>query len=207
MFSYIKGFLVEKTPTSVVLECNNIGYDIKIPLSTYEKLGVKNSEVRLYVHLAVSEDDLKFYGFYTHAEKELFLLITTVSGIGPKIGLSILSAMSVASFIRAVRTDNDDALTIVPGLGKKKSQRLILELKDKLASFEALEIASYDEPGVDRVAAEAEVALQTLGYKQSDIRSAFDAILAKESVGSSELLIKMTIQYLYKGNAPGKKKG
>ncbi|MCB5230949.1 MAG: Holliday junction branch migration protein RuvA [Candidatus Cloacimonas sp.] len=207
MFSYIKGYLVEKSPVKAVIECANIGYEIQIPLSTFEKLGVIGTETKLFTHLAVSDDGLRLFGFHTHAEKELFLLITNVSGFGPKIGLSILSSMSVTTFLNAVRNDDDKVLTIAPGLGKKKSQRLVLELKDKVASFEALEIAEYEGVGVNKMAAEAETALLTLGYKTSDIRAAFDNIIETEENITSEMLIKLTIQHLYKSSASTKKKG
>ncbi len=199
MFSYLKGKLTEKNPTKVVIDCNGIGYEMSIPLSTYEKLSAPEREVKLHVHLVVSEDDMKLYGFYSQEEKELFRLLISLSGVGPKIAISILSAMSIQNFIKFVRTENDKALTIIPGLGKKTAQRLILELKDKLSSLPLLNMPDQTVEGVDRYIAEAESALITLGYKQPDISYAIEDLLSREKdIESSEQLIKMTIQNMYK---------
>ncbi len=206
MFSYIKGKLVEKNPMTVVIDSGGIGYEIHIPLSTYEKLGPLEKESRLLIHLVVSEDDMKLYGFHSPEERELFRLLISISGIGPKIALSVLSALTVASFVKSVRTENDKALTIVPGLGKKTAQRLILELKDKLGSLTALSLAESSVSGIDRLISEAETALITLGYKQPDIGFALDELIKEEKeINSSEKLIKMAIQHIYKNRYTGKK--
>jgi len=207
MFSFINGKLAEKTPMKIVLDCNGIGYDIRIPLSTYEKLDKLQEETKLLVHLVVSEDDMKLYGFYTNEERELFRLLISISGIGPKIALSVLSAMTIQTFIKSIRTENDNALTIVPGLGKKTAQRLILELKDKLTTMQIFTISDSAVEGVDKILIEAETALITLGYKQSDISIALEELLKEEQeIKTSEELIKKTIQYLYKNRYTGKKK-
>ncbi len=207
MFSFLQGKLSEKTPMKIVLDCHGIGYEIRIPLSTYEKLGTLQQEIRVLVHLVVSEDDMRLYGFHTEEERELFRILISLSGIGPKIALSILSAMSIQTFIKAIKTENDSALTIIPGLGKKTAQRLILELKDKLSSLQIMTLPDTDVDGLDRLVAEAETALFTLGYKQPDIGLTMEELLKGEyKIESSEQLIKMTIQHLYKNRYPGKKK-
>jgi len=191
---------------TVVIDSGGIGYEIHIPLSTYEKLGPLEKESRLLIHLVVSEDDMKLYGFHSPEERELFRLLISISGIGPKIALSVLSALTVASFVKSVRTENDKALTIVPGLGKKTAQRLILELKDKLGSLTALSLAESSVSGIDRLISEAETALITLGYKQPDIGFALDELIKEEKeINSSEKLIKMAIQHIYKNRYTGKK--
>lgn len=207
MYSFIKGILAEKTPMKIVIDCNGLGYEIRIPLSTYEKLGKINEVVKLLVHLAVSEDDMRLYGFHAVEEKELFLLLISISGIGPKIALSVLSAMTVQSFVKSIRTENDSALTIVPGLGKKTAQRLILELKDKLTALQLASLPESSLDGIDKLVVEAETALITLGYKQPEIGYALDDILKDDKeITSSEQLIKKTIQSLYKNRYTGKKK-
>jgi Holliday junction DNA helicase RuvA len=207
MFSFLRGKLSEKTPMRVVIDCNGVGYEVGIPLSTYEKLGNPEQEISLHVHLAVSDDDLKLFGFFSVEEKELFRLLITISGIGPKIALSILSAMSITNFVKFVRTENDQALTVIPGLGKKTAQRLILELKDKLASLPALTITGAAVEGIEKYIQEAESALVTLGYKQTEISYAIEDLLKQEiNIGSSEELIKMTIQNMYKKRSRGKAK-
>ncbi len=195
MISHIRGMVIEKNPVRTVIEANNIGYDIKIPLSTYEKLPSINEEILLYIVMTMSDDEIRLYGFSSQQEKDLFKLLVTVNGIGPKIALSVLSAMSYQNFIKSVQTENDKLLTIVPGLGKKTAQRLILELRDKL------DIVSDYVPGMadkNHIVAEAETALLTLGYKLPDIRKTIEHIWEDDKFKSSELLIKMTIQSLYK---------
>lgn len=207
MFSYLKGKLTEKTPMRIVLDCSGIGYEIRIPLSTFEKLGDQDEEAKLFVHLSLSDDDMKLYGFHSFEEKELFLLLISIAGIGPKIALSILSAMTVRNFAKFIRTENDNALTIVPGLGKKTAQRLILELKDKLSSISLLSLPDEPAEGRDKLLAEAESALVTLGYNASDISIAIEDLYKEEAeITSSEQLIKKTIQYLYKNRYTRKKK-
>lgn len=191
----------------IVLDCNGVGYEIRIPISTYEKLGPLQQEMELLVHLVVSEDDMRLYGFHTLQEKELFRLLITISGIGPKIALSVLSAMQVQNFIKFIRTENDKALTMIPGLGKKTAQRLILEMKDKISSFPVLSLPDSPVDGVEKLAAEAESALMTLGYKQPDVGFVIENLLSEEKdITTSEQLIKQAIQNLYKKRYTSKKK-
>lgn len=199
MISYISGILVSKSPVRVVLDCNNIGYDLRIPISTYEKLPALNKEVKLEIHMVVSDDDIRLYAFHTWQEKELFVLLTTVNGIGPKIALSILSAMSWQAFVKNVCSENVDSLTIVPGLGKKTAQRLILELKDKIASSDLASSTDDVDDQKMKLINEAEAALVTLGYKLPDVRKTLKKMVTEENIDSSELLIKAAIRHIYRG--------
>jgi Holliday junction DNA helicase RuvA len=135
MFEYIKGKLVEITPTKITIEANNIGYNIFIPLSVFSHLPEKNSEILCYTFLVVKEDSHTLYGFLEKCEKELFKLLITISGIGPKIALLIIGNIEFNNFQRALKTSDIDLICRVPGIGKKTAERLIIELRDKIKTL------------------------------------------------------------------------
>lgn len=197
MISYLKGKLIEKTPVMVVIECSNIAFEFKIPLSTFEKLPSLGMSVQINVHVNVSDDGLKLYGFYSVQEKELFKLLITVTGIGPKLAVSILSAINWQTFIKHLSNDDEKALTAVPGLGKKTAQRLILELKDKIEKTSLLSISEKIEDSQLKIIKEAETALLTLGYKSLDIRPIIEECINNDNITTSEQLIKMVIKMMY----------
>ena len=169
MIGFLRGKLVEALPTQVVLEVNGVGYEALIPLSSYDKLPQPGQDVKLLTHLAVREDAHTLYGFMTAAERELFrLLIDTVSGIGPKIALNILSGISVTAFRGAVANSDIKALSQISGVGRKTAERIVVELKDKIGAAGAWEAASAQRalsPEAQRVN-DAVLALMALGFKQ-----------------------------------------
>src|SRR5574342_491050 len=130
MIARISGSLLEKSPTRVLVEVSGIGYEILIPLSTFDKLGALGENASLYTHLHVREDALQLFGFATAAEKQLFQYLLSVTGIGPKVAQSILSGCSVETFCRYIAQNEIAALTSIPGIGKKTAERLVLELRD-----------------------------------------------------------------------------
>lgn len=195
MFAYLNGLLKEKTPFSCIIECAGVGYDIRIPISTYEILPATEHQVKLLMHYHVSDDDIRLFGFSTEAERLLFRQLISISRIGPKIALSILSAMSVQNIIQAILHEDDRILATIPGLGKKSAQRLIIELKDKIAEIPQISLEMVPGQKQD-ILLEAESALLSLGYKLPEIRTAFQDFKAEEL--SLEDIIKRTIQYLYR---------
>ena len=132
MYAYIRGKLEYKSNDSVVIEASGVGYAITVPLSTIENIGSVGEEVKVYTSLHVREDVMALYGFGTREELNMFELLKTVSGIGPKVAISVLSSISPSKFALAVITDDIKTLTQVQGIGKKTAQRIILELKDKI---------------------------------------------------------------------------
>ncbi len=133
MITFLHGRLVEALPSLIVVEVNGVGYEVHVPLSTFDRLPSTGSEVQILTHFAVREDAHILYGFLTATERDLFrLLINTVSGIGPRIALSILSSLSVSAFRSAVAAGDFKALSAVNGVGKKTAERIVVELKDKL---------------------------------------------------------------------------
>src|SRR5512140_517644 len=169
MIGFLHGQLVEALPTQVLLEVNGVGYEVLIPLSSYDKLPQPGQPVRLLTHLVVREDAHTLYGFMTSPERELFrLLISTVSGIGPKIALNILSGISVTAFRGAVANGDVKALSQISGVGKKTAERMVVELRDKFGAAGVWEAASAQRalsPEDQRVN-DAVLALMALGFKQ-----------------------------------------
>jgi holliday junction DNA helicase RuvA len=195
MFAYLNGLLTEKTPFSCIIDCAGVGYDVRIPISTYESLPANEHNVKLLIHYHVSDDDIRLFGFATEPERLLFRQLISISRIGPKIALSILSAMSVQNIIQAILHDDDRILATIPGLGKKSAQRLIIELKDKISDIPQITLENIPGQKQD-VLLEAESALLSLGYKLPEIRTVFRDFQDEEL--SLEEIIKRTIQYLYR---------
>jgi Holliday junction DNA helicase RuvA len=169
MISFLQGRLVEALPTQATVEVHGLGYDVLIPLSSFDKLPQPGQEVKLLTHLAIREDAHVLYGFATSAERELFrLLIHTVSGIGPKIALNILSGISVTAFRGAVANGDVKALSQISGVGKKTAERIVVELKDKVGAAGAWEAASAQRAlsPEDQKVNDAVLALVALGFKQ-----------------------------------------
>jgi len=178
----LHGKLVEILPTQITVDVNGVGYELLIPLSSYDKLPQPGAEVRILTHLAVREDAHVLYGFMTPAERELFrLLINTVSGIGPKIALNILSGMNVIAFRGAVANGDAKALSQISGVGKKTAERIIVELKDKVGVAGALEASSAQRAlsPADQKINDAVLALIALGFKQVEAHDAVRAALDK----------------------------
>jgi Holliday junction DNA helicase RuvA len=169
MITFLHGKLVETLPTQVIVDVHGVGYEVLIPLSSYDKLPPAGSDVKLLTHLAVREDAHVLYGFMTTAERDMFrLLINTVSGIGPKIALNILSGMNVTALRGAVANSDVKALSQISGVGKKTAERIVVELKDKIGPTGAWEAASAQRglSASDQKLNDAVLALLALGFKQ-----------------------------------------
>lgn len=183
MIAFIQGTLVEALPTQVVVDVHGVGYELLIPLSSFDKLPAPGGEVKLLTHLAIREDAHTLYGFATAGERDLFrLLVNFVSGIGPKIALNILSGISANAFRAAVAAADVKALSQISGVGKKTAERIVVELKDKLGAISAgpsLSGAPAPLPVGDQKLADATSALQALGFKPNE---ASDAIRAAAAV-------------------------
>ncbi|MGO8678077.1 MAG: Holliday junction branch migration protein RuvA [Limisphaerales bacterium] len=169
MISFLHGTLVDALPTQATIDVNGVGYEALIPLSSYDKLPPPGQRVKLLTHLVVREDSHTLYGFMSGAERDLFrLLINTVSGIGPRIALNVLSGISVVAFRGAVAAGDVKVLSKISGVGRKTAERMVVELKDKIGAAGAWEAASaqraLSEP--DQRVNDAVLALMALGFKQ-----------------------------------------
>jgi len=180
MITSLHGKLVDALPTQVTVDVNGVGYEVLIPLSSFDKLPAPGRDVKLLTHLAVREDAHVLYGFMSAAERELFrLLINTVSGIGPKIALNILSGMNPTAFRGAVANGDVQALSQISGVGKKTAERIVVELKDKIGAAGAWEAGSAQRAlsPEDRKINDAALALMALGFKQIEAQDALRAAL------------------------------
>jgi Holliday junction DNA helicase RuvA len=199
MFAYISGKLVTKTPFQAIIDVNGVGYDIHIPLKTYDKLPDKGKNATLFIYFSFSETEgIRLFGFHTSEEKELFKILLSVSKIGPKIAISVLSSLSTQDFLTAIHMSDTKLIASVPGLGKKTAERLIIELKDKVGKMDLIKLPALSEEKA--FIFEAETALTTLGYKPITIRSAMNHLLKNQTFNSSEEIIKAVIKYLYNQN-------
>ena len=169
MIGFLHGTLVDALPTQATIEVGGVGYEVLIPLSSYDKLPPAGQAVKLLTHLVVREDSQTLYGFMSSAERDLFrLLINTVSGIGPKIALNVLSGISVVAFRGAVATGDLKVLSQISGVGRKTAERMVVELKDKIGAAGAWEAASAQRAlsEADQRVNDAVLALMALGFKQ-----------------------------------------
>jgi Holliday junction DNA helicase RuvA len=181
MITFLQGKLAEALPTRVTVDVHGVGYEVLIPLSSFDKLPAAGHEVKLLTHLAVREDAHVLYGFMTAQERELFrLLIDSVSGIGPKIALNVLSGMNVTAFRGAVANGDVKALSQISGVGKKTAERIVVELKDKIGTTGAWEASSarHGLSAGDQKLNDATLALMALGFKQAEAHDSVRAALA-----------------------------
>lgn len=196
MITHLHGRLADASPSHAVIDVNGVGYEVLIPLSTFDRLPTLGSNLQILTHLVVREDAHTLFGFFTQAERDLFrLLIQTVSGIGPKIALAILSGLPVDAFRAAVMAQDVKALSAVSGVGRKTAERIVVELKDKMAAFGSpippgTSPARATPPGTNATLADAAAALVALGLKPAeaiDVVRAAAAILGPDA-GVEELV-------------------
>ncbi|MEP7078831.1 MAG: Holliday junction branch migration protein RuvA [Chthoniobacterales bacterium] len=203
MITFLEGKLEAALPTQALLEVGGVGYEVLIPLSSYDRLPAPGSAVRILTHLHIREDAHILYGFMSGAERDLFrLLVNHVSGIGPKLALAVLSGMSVSNFKTAVVNNDVTALAKISGLGKKTAERIVLELKDKLGVAAAWEAASamHAPTPEQKQANEAVLALIALGYKQVDAHRTVRDLQEKEGPATpAEDLVKLALKRMAAG--------
>ena len=199
MITFLEGTLVEALPTQIVVGVQGVGYQVLIPLSSFDKLPAPGAPVKILTHLQVREDAHVLFGFMSAAERDLFrLLVHHVSGIGPKLALAVLSGMSVTNFKSAVVGSATDAIAKVKGVGKKTAERIVLELKDKVGVAAAWEAASAAHaPSAEEAHVnDAVLALISLGYKQVDAHKAVKIALAAGGDSTTEVLVRQALKSL-----------
>jgi Holliday junction DNA helicase RuvA len=178
MIAFLTGRLAFKAPTHLTLDVQGVGYEVHIPLSTYYALPNLDEVTALNIHTHLREDAIQLFGFLSQSEKESFLLLTTVSGIGPKLALSVLSSLPVMDLVHAIQTEDVEKLATVPGIGKKSAGRIALELKDKVGKIQPgpVQASASDVPGLDGPYEDALSALVNLGYRPQDAREALKRV-------------------------------
>lgn len=192
MIAKLTGRIDELKPTELILDVRGVGYQLSIPVSTYEKIA-GSDEITLHVYTHHKEDQLKLFGFVSENEKNLFSMLLKVSGIGPAMGLSMLSGIPIEQLIGAVKDNNPSILTRVPGIGKSKAEKLVFELRRKIKKIEELGI---DTQGKTKTGDEALEALISLGFDEINASQVIDSLLQKNPEISIEKLVKSALQLL-----------
>ncbi len=203
MIASLQGCITVKTTSSLIVEANGIGYEVFVPLSTYYHLPEEKAQCKLHIYTHVREDVLQLFGFSSLREKSLFLLLTRVSGVGPKLALNILSGIALGDLVEAISEGQIKTLRAIPGVGPKMAGRLVLELKDKVGEigFEGPQTSGISPDGAGSVRNDALSALENLGYARKDVKRAIDKVLDEqdsEAETNTEALIKEGLKLLAK---------
>jgi Holliday junction DNA helicase RuvA len=206
MIAYLSGKLLLKQATSVILDVGGVGYEVTIPVSTFYDMEEAGAQIQLRIHTHVREDALQLFGFRTARERELFALLISVSGIGPKSGIAMLSGMSADEIINAIRTSNLARLTSIPGIGRKTAERLVIELRDKMTALSspALEEelraqAAGAPPTEDTLREDSLSALINLGYQRAAAEKAIIQAMQEGGDLTVELILRRSLRTLSKG--------
>src|ERR671917_190991 len=207
MIAHLSGTLLAKHATSVIVDVGGVGYEVTIPVTTFYDLGETNAPVRLQIYTHVREEALQLFGFRTLRERELFTLLISVSGIGPKSAVAMLSGMSADEIVTAIRTNNYARLTSIPGVGKKTAERVVIELRDKMAALSSPALDAQIEAGAGAAAAPSEdvlredtlSALVNLGYQKALAEKAITQAAQEGGDLSVELLLRRSLRHLSKG--------
>ena len=196
MIEYIKGEIVELTPARLILECGGVGYELNISLTTYSAFNGKTTG-KLFVYEVIREDAHLLFGFAERVERELFLLLTSVSGVGPNTARMILSSLPPKELVEAIASKNEAVLTAVKGIGVKTAQRILVDLKNKVKNVEGLASVEVTEaPSNGAVAEEAVAALVMLGFQKAASQKAVTAILKGSPAMAVEQVIKTALRML-----------
>jgi Holliday junction DNA helicase RuvA len=187
MIGHIRGRLIRKSPPALIIDVNGVGYELEAPMSTFYRLPEVGSEVELHTHLVVREDAHLLYGFATEVERRLFRDLLRVTGIGPKIGLALLSGIDVDTFLRCVEAQDVDALTRIPGIGRKTAERLLIEMRDRIQALGQLPSASRPVDADAGARVEAYAALVALGYRPVEATRLLKSV-ESEGTGTEDLI-------------------
>lgn len=207
MIAHLSGTLLSKEPNSVIVDVGGVGYEVTIPVSTFYDLEEPGSSVKLRTYTHVREDALQLYGFKTLRERELFMRLISVSGIGPKLGITLLSGMSADEMIASIRTNNLARLTLIPGVGRKTAERLVMELRDKVATLASAELeeelgaeAGTGAPAATEDSTRSDVlyALLNLGYQRGAAEKAVTSALDEGGDISVESILRRSLRKLAK---------
>jgi Holliday junction DNA helicase RuvA len=178
MIAHLRGRLLSKSPNQAIVDCNGVGYDVAISISTFSELPAEGAEAKLFIHTHVREDQIALFGFADTKEKHLFERLLTISGIGPKLAITVLSGISSDRLIGAIRGGDHATLTKIPGIGKKTAERVVLELKDKLDDL-AVPMTASTGPHHGPVGDDVLSALVNLGYPRPVAQKAIETAIEK----------------------------
>jgi holliday junction DNA helicase RuvA len=198
MIAFLRGRVLEKHPSRVIVDVGGVGYDVSVPLSTFYTAGDAGAEIALRIHTHVREDQLSLYGFATTLELTVFERLIGISGIGPRLALSVLSGMEPRELATAIQRGDLARLTRIPGVGKKTAERIIIELRDRLPKALASVADREAEPSADLRRDDLASALANLGYDRRAVDKALDAVLATQADVSFEQNLRAALKALSK---------
>jgi len=204
MIAHLSGRLLSKEPNSVIVDVSGVGYEVNIPLSTFYELENEGSNVQLRIYTHVKEDALQLYGFKTERERALFINFISVSGIGPKLGIALLSGMSADELVASIKNNNLARLTLIPGVGRKTAERLIVDLREKMTALAASQVSedvdatsdSSIPSSNDDVRSQALSGLLNLGYQKSAAEKAIDSALSEDGESTVESVLRRGLRKL-----------
>ena len=197
MIGLLRGRIADKQPNRLIVDVQGVGYEVHVPLSTFYDAGEAGADITLRIYTHVREDALQLYGFLTDLERQLFERLIGISGIGPKLAIAVLSGMDPRDLLASVQRGDVARLTSIPGVGKKTSERIVLELKDRLAQLPgAVAVEAVSANGADRVRSDLLSALQNLGYHRPQAEKAIDATLQTMSDPTFEQALKAALREL-----------
>ncbi|MGI4758724.1 MAG: Holliday junction branch migration protein RuvA [Janthinobacterium lividum] len=196
MIAHLRGRLLSKTPSQAIVECAGVGYDVAISVPTFSALPSEGAEVSLFINTQVREDAIALFGFLDRDEKRLFERLITVSGIGPKLGITVLSGLPASSLVGAIRGGDHAQLVRIPGIGKKTAERVVLELKDKLDDLQGHAATASSGFHAGPVADDVLSALVNLGYKRESAQKAIETAIAKHE--STDLTVRTDFDQLFR---------
>src|SRR3954470_10457521 len=205
MIAHLSGTLLSKQPTSAIVDVGGVGYEVVIPLSTFYELGENGSAVQLRIYTHVREDALQLFGFKTARERELFLQLISVNGVGPSLAIKLLSGMNADEMIASIRTNNLVRLVAIPGVGRKTAERLVVDLRDKIAAlsspaleeeFAAKAVAAGELASTDSMRDDAMSALANLGYQRAAAEKAVKNAIDEGGDLSVEIILRRSLRSL-----------
>jgi holliday junction DNA helicase RuvA len=205
MIAHLSGILLSKQATSVIVDVGGVGYEVAIPLSTFYELGETGGPVQLRIYTHVREDTIQLYGFRTARERELFLQLISVSGVGPGLAIKLLSGMNADELVASIRTNNLVRLVAIPGVGRKTAERLVVDLRDKIAAlsspaleeeFAAKAAAAGAPTSADSIRNDALSALANLGYQKASAEKAVKSAIDEGGELSVEVILRRSLRSL-----------
>jgi len=194
MIAVLRGQLLEKHPSRLIVDVHGVGYDVQVPVSTFYQAGEPGASVTLRIHTHVREDQIALFGFATALEHDLFERLIGVNGIGPKLALSVLSGIESADFVRAVEQGDVTRLTRIPGVGRKTAERMTLELRDRLPKVD--DVSPSPAPALDATGGDVVSALVNLGYQRAAADKAVEAVAAETPGLGFEDLLRRALRHL-----------
>ena len=194
MIAVLRGQLLEKHPSRLIVDVHGVGYDVQVPVSTFYQAGDAGASVTLRIHTHVREDQIALFGFATALEHDLFERLIGVNGIGPKLALSVLSGIESADFVRAVEQGDVTRLTRIPGVGRKTAERMTLELRDRLPKLD--DVSPSPAPSLDATGGDVVSALVNLGYQRAAADKAIEAVTADTPGLGFEDLLRRALRHL-----------